>query len=74
MRLDDDLRPGCNHLVFDAARVVIEHFLANPRGLQVEKGCYTKFQLPDGNCIQALTAARVAFGNESKVSATLRSP
>lgn len=59
MRLEDEARPGCNHLVLDAARIVIEHLLADSRDLRVEKGCYTKFQMPDGNCIQALTAARV---------------
>lgn len=61
MRLEDEARPGCNHLVFDVARIAIEHLLADSRDLQVEKGCYTKFQMPDGNFIQALTAARVAL-------------
>lgn len=61
MRLEDQARPGCNHLVFDAASIVIEQLLADSRVLRVGKGCFAVFQLPDGNCVQALMGARVAF-------------
>lgn len=59
MRLDDEARPGCNHLVFDAAGIVIENLLVLPRTLRVKKGRYAKFQHSSGNCVQVLMSARV---------------
>jgi len=54
MRLDDEACPIFNHLVFDAAGIVIENLLVLSRTLRFRKGCYAKFQLSSGNCVQKL--------------------
>lgn len=61
MRLQDEVRPGCNHLVFDAASMAIGRLLADPRSLRVESGSRAVFQLSGGSCIQGFLAARVAL-------------
>lgn len=62
-RLEHRRRPGCDHLVFDAAAIVLQQLLAEPRSLRVDTtGKMMDFRIrADGSCIQVLNDARVTL-------------
>jgi len=63
-RLEDDRRPGCDHLVFDAAALTIEHLLRGCHTLRIDGGHEMGFILrPDGTCIQTPTDVQLFWNS-----------
>lgn len=67
-RLEDKRQPGCDHLVFDVATIVLHNLLAGPQlprldGIK-EMGFLIRL---DGSCIQKLREVRLAFDPASPV-------
>ena len=62
-RLEHQRRAGCDHLVFDAAAIVLQQLLAEPRSLRVDTtGKMMDFRIrADGSCIQVLNDVRVTL-------------
>lgn len=58
-RLEDDRRPGCNHLLCDAAALTIEHLLRGCHTLRIQGNREPCFRCVDGNCIQMQTDFRL---------------
>lgn len=62
-RLEHQRRPGCDHLVFDAAAIVLQQLLADPRSLHVDTA-RTMMDIrvrADGVCTQVLSDVRVTL-------------
>ena len=58
-RLNDERRPGCDHLVLDVAAIVVQHLLSGPRPLHFKPDREMRFQVRwDGSCTQMPTWSR----------------
>jgi len=61
-RLEHQRRAGCDHLVFDAAAIVLQQLLTDPRSLHVDSNGMMDFRIrADGVCTQFLNDVRVTL-------------